>query len=226
MLRRIRTPKSAGLKWVFLLATFKATDIEAEGLNLVKQGKFDYLHPYLVAVKIMDFNGAANFRSEAGMLAHPAPVLAFPFLVCVGGGSFHRLVSGLSGFSALSVHRIEGLSVGLLSVSLSFPDAGHGSVLLVLSPVASRVIMSWFEGSGLVLRFDFKEEGLWLFICIVSYCGWLNVIWCALNCPRLDSIGRLQKKMAFMPFELKEKFHEIYCFAFGWTKEKLKQSLN
>ncbi|KAL0717638.1 hypothetical protein Bca4012_066960 [Brassica carinata] len=62
MLRRIRTPKSASLKWVFLLATFKATDIEAEGLNLVKHGKFDYLHPYLVAVKIMDFNGEASTR--------------------------------------------------------------------------------------------------------------------------------------------------------------------
>ncbi|KAG2315508.1 hypothetical protein Bca52824_018630 [Brassica carinata] len=128
---------------------------------------------------------------------------------------------GLSSFYAFYVLRLQ----GLLTVSLSFPDADHGSVLLVLSPVASRFsgLISRKRGFG-SLSVSYRIVGGWmlsgvLFIALENHFDLSNGI--------LDSTGRLQKKMAVMPFELKgeQKFHEIYCFAFGWAKEKLKQSL-
>ncbi|KAF3533706.1 hypothetical protein DY000_02043305 [Brassica cretica] len=43
----------------------------------------------------------------------------------------------------------------------------------------------------------------------------------------IDSIGKLQEKLAFIRSELKDeqKFYEIYNFAFGWAKEKGQKSL-
>ncbi|CAG7890394.1 unnamed protein product, partial [Brassica rapa] len=83
------------------------------------------------------------------------------------------------------------------------------SVLCSDLQVFDLLVLSWHMNAATACEFS-REE----------FVGGLQAL-------GVDSIGKLQEKLAFMRSELKDeqKFYDIYSFAFGWAKEKGQKSL-
>ncbi|CAN7112642.1 unnamed protein product [Brassica rapa subsp. narinosa] len=83
------------------------------------------------------------------------------------------------------------------------------SVLCSDLQVFDLLVLSWHMNAATACEFS-REE----------FVGGLQAL-------GVDSIGKLQEKLAFMRSELKDeqKFYDIYNFAFGWAKEKGQKSL-